>query len=171
MDRDEIMRRLRAFESAGLEYVLIGAAAMGFHGLIRATPAFDLIIRATPDNIEKLRAALRAAYKGDPSIDEISTTDLLGEYPMVRYVPPTGDLFFDVMTRLVPKYSSVIELFGFNLRITIRGVRIAAGIGWLDTKGRRKRRAGLKTVSAENSYPNGSSSKQSQRRSGYEPLT
>ena len=37
MDRDEIMRVLRAFEAAGLEYVLIGAAAMGFHGLVRAT--------------------------------------------------------------------------------------------------------------------------------------
>ena len=33
------MRVLRAFESAGLEYVLIGAAAMAFHGLVRATPA------------------------------------------------------------------------------------------------------------------------------------
>ena len=31
MDREEVMRVLRAFESAGLEYVLIGAAAMGFH--------------------------------------------------------------------------------------------------------------------------------------------
>ena len=33
VDRDEVMRVLRAFETAGLEYVLIGAAAMGFHGL------------------------------------------------------------------------------------------------------------------------------------------
>ena len=117
------MRVLRAFESAGLEYVLIGAAAMGFHGLIRATPAFDLIIRATPDNIEKLRAALRAAYEGDPSIDEISTTDLLGEYPLVRYVPPTGDLFFDVMTRLGEVVSfdtleaEVTDLNGTHVRV------------------------------------------------------
>src|ERR1044072_5345537 len=100
MDRDEVMRVLRAFESAGLEYVLIGAAAMGFHGLVRATEDLDLFIRATPENIEKLRSALRAAYAGDPNIDEISSADLLGEYPAVRYVPPTGDLYFDVMTRL-----------------------------------------------------------------------
>jgi hypothetical protein len=26
--------------------------------------------------------------------------DLLGDYPAVRYYPPTGDLYFDVMTRL-----------------------------------------------------------------------
>jgi hypothetical protein len=100
MDRDEVMRVLRAFESARLEYVLIGAAAMGFHGLVRATEDVDLFIRATPENIEKLRVALRTAYEGDPNINEISSTDLLGEYPALRYVPPTGDLYFDVLTRL-----------------------------------------------------------------------
>jgi len=100
VDRDEVMRALRAFQAAGLEYVLIGAAAMGFHGLVRATEDLDLFIRATPENIEKLRSALRAAYEGDPNIDEISSADLLGEYPAVRYVPPTGDLYFDVITRL-----------------------------------------------------------------------
>jgi hypothetical protein len=100
MDRDEVMRVLRAFESAGLEYLLIGAAAMGFYGLVRATEGVDLFIRATPENIEKLRVALRTAYEGDPNINEISSTDLLGEYPALRYVPPTGDLYFDVLTRL-----------------------------------------------------------------------
>jgi hypothetical protein len=100
MERDEVMRVLRAFESARLEYVLIGAAAMGFHGLVRATEGVDLFIRATPENIEKLRVALRTAYEGDPNINEISSTDLLGEYPALRYVPPTGHLYFDVLTRL-----------------------------------------------------------------------
>jgi len=100
MDRDEIMRVLRAFESAGLEYVLIGSAAMGFHGLVRATEGLDLFIRATAENIEKLRAAFCAVYEGDPHINDISAADLLGEYPSVRYVPPSGNLYFDVMTRL-----------------------------------------------------------------------
>lgn len=94
------MRVLRQFEAAGLEYVLIGAAAMGFHGLVRATEDLDLFIRATPENIEKLQVALRAAYEDDPHVNEISSTDLLGEYPAIRYYPPTGDLYFDVLTRL-----------------------------------------------------------------------
>lgn len=100
MDRDELLRVLRAFEAEGLEYVLIGATAMGFHGIIRATEDVDLFIRATPDNIERLRRALRAAYAADPQIDEITSADLLGDYPAVRYYPPSGDLYFDVMTRL-----------------------------------------------------------------------
>jgi hypothetical protein len=123
MDRDEVIRVLRAFESAGLEYVLIGAAAMGFHGLVRTTEDLDLFIRATPENIEKLRTALRATYEGDPNIDEISSSDLLGEYPAVRYVPPTGDLYFDVMTRLgeIASFETVdaeiMEVGGAHVRV------------------------------------------------------
>ncbi|MGH9969018.1 MAG: hypothetical protein ACREBG_14625, partial [Pyrinomonadaceae bacterium] len=100
MDPDEVIRVLRAFERAGLEYVLIGAAAMGFHGLVRATEDIDIFIRATADNVERLRSALKQAYDDDPHIDEISSDDLLGEYPAIRYYPPTGDLYFDVLTRL-----------------------------------------------------------------------
>lgn len=100
VDRDEIIRVLRAFESAGLEYVLIGAAAMAFHGLVRATADLDFFIRATPENIERLRTALREAFQGDPEISKISSEDLLGEYPAVRYVPPTGNLYLDILTRL-----------------------------------------------------------------------
>jgi len=95
-----MLRILQAFEAHGLEYVLIGAAAMGVHGVVRATEDLDLVIRATPQNIERLRQALRAVYDGDPNIDDISTDDLLGEYPAVRYYPPSGDLYFDILTRL-----------------------------------------------------------------------
>ena len=100
VDRDEILRVLRAFEEQGLEYVLIGAAAMGFHGVVRATEDLDFFIRATPENVERLKRAFQQVYDDDPNIDDISADDLLGEYPAVRYYPPSGDLYFDVMTRL-----------------------------------------------------------------------
>ena len=100
VNRDEIIRVLREFEAAGLEYVLIGAAAMGFHDLVRATEDVDLFIRATPENVEKLKAALRTAYEGDSYVSDISSADLLGEYPAIRYYPPSGDIYFDVLTRL-----------------------------------------------------------------------
>ena len=100
MDRDEMLRVLRAFDREGLDYVLIGAAAMGFHGVVRATEDLDLFIQATAENVERLKRAFRAAYANDPNIDEIRAEDLLGDYPAVRYYPPSGDLYFDVMTRL-----------------------------------------------------------------------
>jgi hypothetical protein len=123
VDRDEMLRVLRAFEREGLEYVLIGAAAMGFHGLVRATEDLDIVIRATPANVERLKRALRAAYDDDPSLEEISSAELLGDYPALRYYPPSGDLYFDVMARLgeVASYETLAaeakEVEGIRVRV------------------------------------------------------
>jgi predicted nucleotidyltransferase len=54
-----MLRVFRSFESEGLEYVLIGATAMGFHGLIRATEDVDLLIRATEANIDTVDAEVK----------------------------------------------------------------------------------------------------------------
>jgi hypothetical protein len=48
VDRDEILRVFRAFEASGLEYVLIGATAVGFHGVVRVTEDLDLFSRRAP---------------------------------------------------------------------------------------------------------------------------
>jgi hypothetical protein len=123
VDRDEMLRVLRAFEQEQLEYVLIGAAAMGFHGLVRATEDLDVLIRATPENVERLKRAFRVAYDGDPNVDDIRSVDLLGDYPAVRYYPPSGDLYFDVMIRLgeVASYDTVAaeakEIEGIRVRV------------------------------------------------------
>ena len=118
-----MLRVLAAFEREGLEYVLIGAAAMGLHGLVRATEDLDIFIRATPENVARLKRAFRDAYAGDPNVDEISSADLLGDYPALRYYPPSGDLYFDVMTRLgeAASYESVtaetIDVEGVGVRV------------------------------------------------------
>jgi len=95
-----MLRVFKALDAEAVEYVLIGAAAMGVHGVVRATEDLDLLVRAIPENLARLRRALHVAYGEDPNIDQISTADLLGEYPAVRYYPPTGDLYLDIMTRL-----------------------------------------------------------------------
>ena len=64
----------------------------------------------------------RAVYS-DPNVDEISATDLLGDYPALRYYPPTGDLYFDVMTRLGDAASydtvaaAIMEIEGVRVRV------------------------------------------------------
>jgi hypothetical protein len=79
-----MLRVLKAFEEQGLEYVQIGATAMGFHGVIRATEDVDLLLEASEANVERLKLAFRAVYR-DPNVDEISAADLLGDYPALRY--------------------------------------------------------------------------------------
>ena len=100
MERQEVLRVLRALQDAGVEYVLIGAMAMGFHGVVRATEDVDMLVRADKENIERIRAALRVAYPGDPFVEEIQGDDLLGDYAVVRYCPPTGEYYFDFIARL-----------------------------------------------------------------------
>ncbi len=51
--------RLAGVRGGRLEYALLGAAAMGVHGLVRATEDIDLFMRATADNVGRLRDALR----------------------------------------------------------------------------------------------------------------
>ena len=99
MELDEALKVLASLEKEGVEYVLVGGAAMNFHGLVRATEDLDLFVRPTAENIERLRRALKAVYQ-DPDVDEISTEDLLGDYPAVRYYPPDGEMFLDILTRL-----------------------------------------------------------------------
>jgi hypothetical protein len=99
MDLDEALRVLASLEKHEVEYVLVGGGAVTMHGLVRTTEDLDLFVRPTAENVDRLRTALKAVYD-DPSIDEISTEDLLGDYPAVRYYPPEGELFLDIMTRL-----------------------------------------------------------------------
>ncbi|HEY0510844.1 MAG TPA: nucleotidyl transferase AbiEii/AbiGii toxin family protein [Thermoanaerobaculia bacterium] len=99
MELDEALRVLASLAEERVDYVLVGGAALAFHGLVRATEDLDFFIRPTAENIERLRRALHAVYD-DPSIDEISTEDLLGDYPAVRYYPPEGEMFLDILTRL-----------------------------------------------------------------------
>lgn len=99
MELDEMLRVLSSFEREGVRYVLIGGAAVNLHGVIRATEDLDFFVEPSADNIECLKRALFSIY-GDPDIAEISTEELLGDYPAVRYYPPSGELYLDILTRL-----------------------------------------------------------------------
>jgi hypothetical protein len=58
----------------------------------------------------------------DPCIDDITSEDLLGEYPAVQYVPPSGKFHIDILTRLG-------ELFDFaslaSERVEFEGLTVS----------------------------------------------
>lgn len=103
MDFGEIKQILASLEREQVDYAVFGGVALNFHGIMRATEDLDLFIRPEAENIDRLRQALRRVYD-DPNIEEISTEDLIGNYPAVRYYPPStgegGELFLDILTRL-----------------------------------------------------------------------
>lgn len=99
MDFEAAKQVLAAFEREGVRYAVFGAAALNLHGLARFTEDLDLFIAPTADNIERLRRALQSVFN-DPHIEDITASDLLGDYPAIQYVPPEGTFHLDLLTRL-----------------------------------------------------------------------
>src|SRR3990172_834312 len=99
MDYEASKKVLAAMEREQVKYVVFGGAAINLQGLSRYTIDLDLFIAPEAGNIERLKTALRSVFE-DPSIDQITAEDLLGEFPAVQYVPPEGTFHIDILTRL-----------------------------------------------------------------------
>ena len=99
MDASLVIQILRSFAEHGVEYKLVGAIALAVQGITRATQDIDFFVRPTEENLGRVRRALGAIWE-DPSIDEIRAEDLSGEYPTIRYGPPDGDFYIDLLSRL-----------------------------------------------------------------------
>jgi hypothetical protein len=122
VDLDKVLAVIKAMNHEGVEYITFGAVALNAHGIIRATEDADFFIAPTAENVERLKRALRSVWN-DPSIDEISAEDLLGDYPAVRYGPPDEDIYFDFLTRLGEAFSystldvQMSEIEGIPIRV------------------------------------------------------
>lgn len=90
---------MTALERERVRYAVVGDVAINLLGLARATEDLDFFIEPDRENIERLNIALRSVFT-DPSIEEISADDLLGDYPAVQYIPPEGTFHLDILTRL-----------------------------------------------------------------------
>lgn len=122
MDLDRTLEVLRALERAEARYVVVGAVALNFLGLARMTRDLDLFIDPSPDNVERVKRALREIF-ADPAVEDISATDLAGEYPAVTYVPPSGEFSIDLLARLGEAFSfpdiqwQEVEFAGLRARV------------------------------------------------------
>lgn len=107
MDVDLITRIAAALRREDVRYKVVGAIALNAHGIARGTQALDLFVEPSDTNIARLRDALESVFAGDPSLDEISASDLAGDYPAIQYVSPDGAFSIDILARLG-------EAFGFD---------------------------------------------------------
>lgn len=117
---DDALRVIASFNEADVDYVVVGGTALNLHGLIRATEDLDVFVRPDAANIARLRQALGAVW-ADPDIEQITAEDLCGEYPAVRYGPPEGTLYLDILTRLGE--ATRFEDLEFEERVVL-GVRV-----------------------------------------------
>ena len=103
IDLDRLLNLLRALNREGAEYVVVGAVALGLHGVARATEDLDLFLRPTPDNVARLKRALSTLWP-DPEIDAIDAAEFAGEYPTIRYGAPDGGFTVDLLSRLGERF-------------------------------------------------------------------
>jgi predicted nucleotidyltransferase len=96
---EDAKKVLAALDREKVRYVLIGSMGMAALGVIRATRDIDLFVHPSPDNVARLKKALKSVF-ADPHIDEISAEDLGGDYPAIQYVPPDGTFSLDLLSRL-----------------------------------------------------------------------
>ena len=99
MDESLLERIFRALHREKVQYAVFGGVALNLHGIVRTTEDLDIFIQPSEENVQRLKLALHAVF-ADPAIEEISATDLLGDYPAVAYVPPDGPFHVDILTRL-----------------------------------------------------------------------
>jgi predicted nucleotidyltransferase len=78
---EDLVRICRALNDAGARYVLIGGFAVIAHGGARTTKDIDLLVDSSPQNITRVKQALRILE--DRAVDQVCETDL-ARYTVVR---------------------------------------------------------------------------------------
>jgi|SRR5579859_332476 len=82
----DLLHLCRELNAAGAKYMVVGGMAVIQHGFTRATEGIDLLVEASPENFEKVRAAMMTLP--DRAIQEIKTGEL-DQYLVIR----VGDEF------------------------------------------------------------------------------
>ena len=104
IDLDRLLDLVRALNREGVEYAVVGAVALGLHGLARATEDLDLFVRPTPDNVARFKQALYSLWP-DPETNTIDAGEFAGEYPTIRYGAPDGGLTVYLLSRLGERFA------------------------------------------------------------------
>ncbi len=79
---NDLIEVCRALNNAGARFIVVGGMAMIHHGFVRATEDVDLLIDATPQNVERVKRALAAALPDHAAL-ELNDGDV-EQYTVVR---------------------------------------------------------------------------------------
>jgi hypothetical protein len=91
---EDLARICQALNDAGARYILIGGFAVIAHGGARTTKDIDLLVDASPENIARVKNALRILE--DRAVDEVADTDI-ARYAVVRVA---DEIVVDLMARV-----------------------------------------------------------------------
>ena len=108
---------LNSLNAHGVEYLVIGGYAVGYHGFVRATGDLDIFVRRSQPNVENLLTAFKDFGCDSP---ELTTNLLLEAGRIVRLgVPP---LRLEVMNEI--SGVSFDQCYPHRVEETIAGVKV-----------------------------------------------
>lgn len=82
---DDFAELVAALNQNRVEFVIVGAHAVAFHGYARGTKDLDILIRSTPENIPRVLAALKDFGFGSLGLKE---ADFTGDNVVQLGYPP-----------------------------------------------------------------------------------
>lgn len=113
---ERFLELCRCFNEEGVEYLVVGAAALSVHGIPRGTEDLDFFVRPTEENFRRIRRALARIWD-DPDIAQITHDPPA----TIRYGTPDG-FVVDLIMQLGEAFryedleGSVVELDGIPVR-------------------------------------------------------
>ncbi len=112
----DLLNVCRFLNEAGALYVVIGGFAMIHYGLNRTTEDIDLLVDDSPENVERIKAAL--SLLPDGAVKQVNVTDIR-EYTVVRVA---DEFLVDLMGSACGiTFSEVQDQIEYE---TVSGVRI-----------------------------------------------
>jgi hypothetical protein len=117
---EDLLALCKALNAEGVRYVLIGGFAVILHGFVRATKDIDLLIDASPENVQRLKRAM--AFLPDNAIALIAD-DEVEKYQVVRIA---DEIVVDLLKAACGVDYARAARGGIEIR-TIDGVPISVG--------------------------------------------
>ena len=117
---EALLRICKAFNEAGVEYVVIGGFAMILHGFPRFTEDIDLMINPEASNLRSMKSAISVLF-GDDSINGVSDEDF-EKYAVIRYGTEDG-YYIDLMTR-IGEVADFHLVNASRMELVVQGVKI-----------------------------------------------
>ncbi|MFW6050391.1 MAG: hypothetical protein ACODAU_04410 [Myxococcota bacterium] len=90
---EPLRRFLRSLNEGGVEYAVVGAHAVAYHGYPRATRDLDILYLQAEDNVRRLAACVAERVPG------VSPEDLMGpadEFAILRFMGERVDLLPEI---------------------------------------------------------------------------
>ena len=121
---DDLKRLVIAFDSNGVDYLLIGGYALATHGYLRATTDIDVLVAPTVDAGRRVKAALmvlpdRAAKDIDPEWFCEGENIRVGDEIVVDIMLNANGQTFDTLKQ----YEQIVDVDGVAVRtVSLEGL-------------------------------------------------